>query len=556
MISSPSTLTSSSKRWSDKIDDCGNQPHCYVRPTHMIRSRRLALAAAVVALGLAACGDPNTTTPVAEQPPVIHLAGQNGGGFSPAPAAASAEAAADTKIAFAAPTEFVYDGDFPDLGSSAGSWFFDPNEQPDLRRIAALAASLGVQGDVRVVPADQGGGWAVGPEDYSAPVLTVSADGMHSCYLSSAPGTNVGFACGSGVATVSGEVAPVAAAAPEATSAPADSGVDTAAPDVPTSEPVVLPECPTPAPPVGVPTKDEAIAKAKQLFTDWGYDVNAYQFDDVYADKYGASVSAYLTLDGMRAPVILSVGFGENASVTFASGYLGQPQRGADYPTVGAAAGLERLNKQQDQFIGLGNSRAISSAGGVAVAEPAIAVAPCAPEAAASDACAAVDNSQPVTVHLNSVKADLTMIWDAGNTIWLLPAYTFGTADGGLYTVVAVDDAFIQRPDPVTPSTDPAVVNTGVPVPAIEPPVAVTGTAGCASFDAAVTVPPAPIEQIADAVVGKCLADAEALAKTFGYQVRVVRQDGVDRNITADLSEDRINVVVDGGVVTSVESIG
>src|SRR4051812_48820556 len=362
----------------------------------MIRSRRLALAAAVVALGLAACGDPNTTKPVAERPPVIHLAGQSGGGFAPAPAAATAEAATDTKIAFGAPTDFVYDGDLPDLGSSAGSWFFDPNQQPALDRVAALAASLGVQGDVRVVPTEQGGGWAVGPEDYSAAVLTVSADGMHSWYLSSASVSSVGYACGSGVATVSGEVAPGAVPNPEATAPTADAAVDTVAPDVPTSEPVALPDCPAPPALVGVPTKDEAVAKAKQLFADWGYDVNAYQFDDVYADQYGASISAYLTLDGMRAPVILSVGFGENASVTFASGYLGEPQRGADYPTVGAAAGLERLNKQQDQFIGLGNSRAISSAGG-AVAEPAIAVASCAPEAATSDACAPVDNSEPVT---------------------------------------------------------------------------------------------------------------------------------------------------------------
>src|SRR4051794_20675296 len=199
----------------------------------MIRFRRLALAAVVVPLGLAACGDPNSTTPVAEQPPVIHLAGQSGGGFAPAPAAATSAAAADTKIAFGGPTNFVYDGDLPDLGSSAGSWFFDPKQQPDLDRIAALARSLGVQGDVRVVPTEQGGGWAVGPEDYSAAVLTVSADGMHSWYLSSAPGSTVGFACGSGVATVSGVAAPDATAAvdaPQSTNAP----VDTVAPDVPT----------------------------------------------------------------------------------------------------------------------------------------------------------------------------------------------------------------------------------------------------------------------------------------------------------------------------------
>ena len=60
----------------------------------------------------------------------------------------------------------------------------------------------------------------------------------------------------------------------------------TVAPDV------VPPDCPVPEPPVGVPTKDEALAKAKQLFAEWGYDVDSYQFDDVYADEWGASVNA------------------------------------------------------------------------------------------------------------------------------------------------------------------------------------------------------------------------------------------------------------------------
>jgi len=436
----------------------------------MIRSRRLVLAATVVALGLTACGDPNTTTPLADKPPVIHLASSqsSGGGFAPAPAAARAQGAADTKIAFAAPTNFVYGGQFPDLGSSAGSWFFDPKQQPDLDRIAKLAASLGVAGDVRVVPTEQGGGWAVGPQDYSSAVLTVSPDGMHSWYLTASPVTSVGYACASGTATV-GAVAPPAVGAPDTTALPADAGLDTVAPDTATTEPVVSPDCPAPPPaPAGVPTKDEAVAKAKQLFADWGYDVNSYQFDDVYADQYGATVTAYLTLDGMRAPLQLSVGFGENAAVTFASGFFGVPQRGADYPTVGPAAGLDRLNKQQDNLIGgPGEGRGVRGINQVAP-EPAIAVAPCTSEAAAADNCSPVDASQPVTVSLNSVKPDLTMVWDADNTIWLLPAYTFGTADGGLYTVIAVDDAYIQQPaaDPTgtapgtVPGTDPNIAPT------------------------------------------------------------------------------------------------
>ncbi|MEY2443951.1 MAG: hypothetical protein QOE00_531, partial [Ilumatobacteraceae bacterium] len=40
----------------------------------MIRSRRLALVAVVFAFGIAGCGDPNTTAPLANQPKVIQLA--------------------------------------------------------------------------------------------------------------------------------------------------------------------------------------------------------------------------------------------------------------------------------------------------------------------------------------------------------------------------------------------------------------------------------------------------------------------------------------------------
>ena len=230
-----------------------------------------------------------------------------------------------------------------------------PVNSPTPTGLQSLPQRSASQGDVRTLPAEQGGGWAVGPEDYSAAVLTVGSDGMLSWYLS--PGqptvTSVGCAVASGSATEPALGAPgVRDAVPPAETVPAEAvpgdtapATDGVAPDV------VAPDCPVPNPPVGVPTKDEALAKAKQLFADWGYDVSSFQFDDAYADEWGASVNASLVLDGLKAPVMLSVGFGENGTVTYASGYLATPARGADYPTIGAAAGLERL-KTQNQFVG------------------------------------------------------------------------------------------------------------------------------------------------------------------------------------------------------------
>ena len=472
----------------------------------MIRSPRLVLVAAVVALGLSACGNPNTTTPLTEKPQVIQLAsGQTGsGGGAPIAADSSAKVSTESKIAFMGSTTFVYDGQLPVLGGAAGSWFFAPGQKPDADRIAQLASSLGVQGEVRTLSADQGGGWAVGPEDYSAAVLTVGSDAMLTWYLSAAQSAVTGAGCVSvsGVSTGPALGAPVAvdAVAPAQT-LPAEAVPAGTAPKTDVTSPdVVAPDCPAPTPPLGVPTKDEAMAKAKQMFTAWGYEVNSFQFDAPYGDEWGASVNASLLLEGLKAPVMLSVGFGENGTVTYASGYLATPERGADYPTIGAAAGLERL-KTQNQFVGgldgTGVMRATDNvatpdvaivadtATGVAPAlEPTI--APCEPEAATVD-CAPT-KVDAVTVTLNSVKPDLTMVWAADNTIWLLPAYTFGSPDGGLYTVNAVDDAYIHQADPAPVTTEPVVKPGANSVPG---PAPASGGSGAAPGVVGVAVDPA-----------------------------------------------------------------
>ncbi len=275
----------------------------------------------------------------------------------------------------------------------------------------------------------------------------------------------------------------------------------------------------------------------------------------MYADEWNASVNASLLLDGMNSQLMLSVGFGGNGAITYASGSLAVPQRGPDYPTIGAAAGLERLKTQQNQYVGLAaGGVSTKAATDVAASPPALgapAIAPCgtAPGVAG---CAPID-SEPVVVTLNTVERALTMVWAADDTIWLLPAYSFASADGGTYTVMAVDDAYIKQPDPTVPTTEPVIEPGTATDTAVPPAPSVAQT--CAPVTA-ITTPTAPIEQIAEAVVGYCVDAAQELAKTFGYEVRVVRQDGVDLVITADSNPNRINVEVDNGAVSSVIDIG
>ncbi|HEX2783124.1 MAG TPA: hypothetical protein VHN36_06030 [Ilumatobacteraceae bacterium] len=532
----------------------------------MIRSRRLALVAIVFAFGISACGDPSTTAPLAGKPKVIQLAaGAARDATEMAPAAATG-GVADSKIAAMAPTEFVYDGELPALADSAASWYFAPGQQPDLDRIAKLAAAFGIKGDVRTLPTDQGGGWAVGPEDYSSSVLTVGSDGMLSWWLSGTPSAvSVGCAVSATTPAIGSDDAATSGVATDV-AVPAGPGPDAMPPGTVPVADVPVPECPAPKPPAGVPTKEEALAKAKDLVSSWGYDASSYQFDEPYADEWNASVNASLMLDGMKSPITLSVGFGENGSVTYASGSLATPQRGADYPTIGAQAGLERLKTQQNLYFGAldtGIMRASTDVVATPQPEPAVTIpastdypviapdiAPCATNM--DVACGGPVSTEPVTVTLNSVKPDLTMVWATDQTVWLLPAYTFGSADGGMYTVIAVSDDFIQQPVAEPGTTTP--VGTAVQVPSTE--VAAPPTNADCLVLTGITVPSAPVDEIAKAVVGYCVTDAQKLAETFGFTVRVAREDGVDLPVTADFSESRINVAVEKGTVTEVLSIG
>ena len=80
-----------------------------------------------------------------------------------------------------------------------------------------------------------------------------------------------------------------------------------------------------------------------------GIAVDSYDFE-TYADEWSANVTGYLTLEGVRTTVAISAGFGAEGALTWANGFLAAPERGADYPRIGVAAAVERLNEQQSMM--------------------------------------------------------------------------------------------------------------------------------------------------------------------------------------------------------------
>ncbi len=400
----------------------------------MLRSRRLALIAAATLLGLSACGDSNPRTTPASTLAVIHLGAGSGNGT------AAAEASGADRMMMAMDVTYVIDGEIADPGATGLAWALPGDTVPDLARVAEIARALGVEGDVRELPADQGGGWMVGAEDYSTATLSVSADGLLSWWYNPAP-------------------QPVANTAMAECVYPVDDVQPAAVPETSPETTVALPECEEPQPPANVPDDATARALADRLFAQLGYDTTGLEYD-VYADEWGASVTAYVLLDGQRSPLTLSAGFGAEGEVTWASGSLATPVRAGDYPLVGLDAGLARLNDETGRWSGYWAGPALMARSEVAASDADVSEVPpqvgdmvpidspvcdpaadCVPETYAAP--------EPITVHLTGVTLGLTMVWAQDGTIWLLPAYTFSGADGGQYTVVAVDDAFVDLPDPI-----------------------------------------------------------------------------------------------------------
>ena len=535
----------------------------------MLRSRRFAFAAAALLVGLSACGDSSSRTVAGNSPVVIQLGG------SPSPGGGAQAATADKMMAPMQDITFVFDGDASQLGAAGPAWTLPGGGTPDAARIAKLAELLGVEGELREVPADQGGGWMIGAADYSTATLTVSTDGMLSWWFNPAPSTvSSSFECVSvdpAVDVVALDTDAVATTAVDPAAASTDAATTVGGDAV-----VAPPEggCAAPVAPTNVPDKATAEAKATQLFADMGYDNANYDFE-IYADEWGANVTAYLLLDGMRSPISLSVGYGAEGVVTWASGSLAIPVPAGEYPLVGVDGGVVRLNDETGRWGGYwGGPMSMARMEGGSSTEIATASAGSGRTDAAVTDAAATEPGQidepisidppvcdpgtncevempvldPVTVHLTNVKMGLTMIWAADNTIWLLPAYEFSADDGGQYTVIAVDDSFIQLPAPYPTDTIP-VDSMPVDTVTVDETIIVDDTI-------ILDNDPAAAEEVGKSIVGLPIEQATTVAETAGFTVRVSTLDGATQAVTADLRTDRLNVSVENGVVTGIDSIG
>jgi hypothetical protein len=477
---------------------------------------------------VSSCGD----DPDASGPPILVLSAANGGGWSESAPAASDMAGADGKMMWNYQQNFTAAADLPALDSNAPSYTLTAGDA-STDSLNALKAAFGVTKDFVAQDATQGGGYLAGNYDGTTATLYVGSDAMR--YWSYSPAWDQS----------------------SISSRPCIMEDAVATSDIPTTD-VAKEICAEPVAPENVPTKAEAEELFAATMTALGVN-NDDLILDSYSDEWGANVTGYLKIDGVRSPLSWSVGYGADASITWASGVFADVQDGASYPRIGTAAAIERLNSQQ-----AGNWGGPMVRGGVAydtavasdiaatpVPEPASSDVEAAvtTEPATSDAAPTLDAPAPEVqeVSIVAVEEELVTLYGADGSIYLVPGYTFIAAEDefgyvGRYTVSALPDEYMQVTDAVdaVPATDVPVPDTAVARPSVDPAV-----------DPAVDPDMSVAQDVADTVLGMSEAEATKTAEAKGLTVRVGSRDGEDFPLTMDYRTDRVTLTVVADKVTA-----
>jgi hypothetical protein len=407
--------------------------------------------------------------------------------------------------------DFVVGDGLPALPTEANGWKYAPGATLDRTLVSQIAAALGLSGEPAARPAEQGGGWLIGPEDGSAPALWITADAQLSWWYNGAAAVVTD--------AVGGCARPVELVPPdEAGTADTSDGNATSGGSGDDEAPPPPDECvfEEPEPPTGILTANQARSRAIELLEQMGADPEGFAIE-VYSDDWYASVSALEKFGATTSPVGWYFGFGAEGRLDYASGVLARPQEVGPYALVDLETALARL---QDGY--LGGVRTLAADAAVSLDAPQV-------SCVEGTDCAFPTEPERVTVTVTDVRQDLWWVWDVDGTVWLLPAFRFIGSDGGEFTVPAVSDEYLIVEDYVG---DPAVDEPA-------PPTDVDGSVVVSEEDAA-------------ALIGLSEAEAVDTAMAAGWTVRIVARDGEQFAVTDDYLTARVNLTIEGDTVTAV----
>lgn len=375
-----------------------------------------------------------------------------------AAAAGTAEAAAAADALWAMPwVRYEAAGELPGAPGDAPVHRF-PGTEVDAAAAAELAGALGVAG----TPERRDAHWYVAEDD--GPSLTVGVDAPGDWYLSGygavevledAVTSGAGSGSSTGQAPADGEAASPGEPPAEGVEEPWEGGLE----DAPYPEDGYY-EDPWTGDPIG---EKEALGLARPLLERLGMGDAEVDASNRWGDV--RSVTVTRTHEGM--PVegwYASLEFGPDGDLRSASGSLGVPEPGEDYPLIGAADALDLLNENGGMGgfgYGAASSDAAASDGagaGRGVAEPAVPEDGTPPADADEPTMMPVEPMPPVEpaepeVHtVTGAVLGLSLDYSRGEPL-LVPSWLYTVRNASFeYRVShpAIDPDYLSTPDPST----------------------------------------------------------------------------------------------------------
>ena len=382
----------------------------------------------------------------------------------------SSQNAEDAKLAYAQDVSYSVLNDLPDLGATAMAWTVNPLTD-NIATLKKLAVSLGLLGEVLK---EDKSNFSIGLDDKTGAGLQLFVD-VSSAWWNYSSGSVTGT-----------------------------------------------------TPPTNLPDEATAIARVTQLLKDAGLRVKAYALTATKSD-WSTEVVGTLMAREVSSNMSLSVSFGSEAKIMYASGPLVELKNAGSYPLVTPKDAVKRLSQLQYGLMGPTARSTIDMAVSSPVTEGSIPVA--------------------ITVPITGVRLALMQTTLTNNSSILLPAYTFTNADGDVGTVLAIEEKYLSYGDSeVTDGADsvptPVQVDTGssggspgaVPGPAVTPTIAVVALDNAS----------------AKKLIGLTEAEAQKVATELGWQVRIAMRDGEAFVLTLEYLTNRVNLTITKGFVTAV----
>jgi hypothetical protein len=447
------------------------------------------------------------------------------------------EAASDARMAWGN-VSYVVEGTLPTMPSSMASYKLKKQSAPT-KEAERIAKTFGLDGPMIKDSTSAGEydvffeGYRIGSGDYTEPAMWMYGDGYWWTW-SYYPGDVSGDRSGGGSSPSSGSSAGCAPDDRDCVDMPDGS-------DVPREREV------SPTPPKNIPNTSETEALTIDMLTKIGVQTDDVRID-AYSDEWAAWSQASLLLNGAPSPISWSFSFGENGSLSYASGSLSTTSKSTSYKLADPMDAVARLSDYR-YYGGYGamDARDASVSSSVTSSKNATEMMDMGDDAVSDDVMP-IDETiiddipldetpQDITIPITSVEMSYTMMFVQGGAQLLMPAFTYSNDSGVVGTVVALsDDLFSFAEEPTPNQTDPgqpepAPTDPGVPEPGVDD-----------------VIPAAK----ANALVGLSEEEAMKVAASSGWEYRVAARDGEQYMLTTDFVTNRVNVSIENGVITEV----